>query len=183
MAKLDPLTMPRLEEFVMRYLPAAAALSLLAAVTASVGIAAPREANPRAVELAAQGKALLEAGEAQKAIDSFEAALAVDPAYADVYLDLAAAERKVGLQGKAIHYYRLALSHEPNNLAAITGEGEAMVEKGAVAKAKENLAKLQSICGEGCTATQELAAAIAAGPKQKVLTAEAVSPEPTVTQN
>lgn len=167
----------------MRYMPAAIALSLLAAVTASVGDAAPRNADPRAVELVAQGKALLNSGETQHAIDSFEAALAVDPAYSDVYLELAEAARKEGLQGKAIHYYREALETEPNNLAAISGEGEAMVEKGAVAKAEENLAKLKSMCGEGCNETQELAAAIAAGPQQKVLTAEAVTPEPTVTQN
>ena len=167
----------------MRYLPAAIALSLLAAVSASVGDAASRNADPRAVELVAQGKALLNSGETQQAIDSFEAALAVDPAYSDVYLELAEAARKEGLQGKAIHYYREALEQEPNNLAAISGEGEAMVEKGAVAKAEENLAKLKSMCGEGCNETQELAAAIAAGPRQKVLTAEAVAPEPTVTQN
>jgi Tfp pilus assembly protein PilF len=175
--------MPVLKEFVMRYTPAAIALSLLVAVSASVGVAAPRAANPRAVELVAQGKAQMESGDTQGAVDSFEAALAVDPAYSAVYLELAEAARREGLQGKAIHYYREALQHEPNNLAAITGEGEAMVEKGAVEKAKQNLAKLESICGEGCVETQELASAIAAGPKQKVLTAEAVAPAPTVTQN
>ena len=125
----------------------------------------------------------MESGDTQGAVDSFEAALAVDPAYSAVYLELAEAARREGLQGKAIHYYREALQHEPNNLAAITGEGEAMVEKGAVEKAKQNLAKLESICGEGCVETQELASAIAAGPKQKVLTAEAVTPDPAVTQN
>jgi tetratricopeptide (TPR) repeat protein len=171
------------KEFMMRYAPAALALSLLVAVTASVGVAAPRAADPRAVELAAQGKAQLNAGEVQAAVDSFEAALAIDPSYSKVYLQLAEAARQEGLQGKAIHYYRAALDHEPGNLAAISGEGEAMVEKGALAKAKENLAKLESICGEGCTETQELASAIAAGPKQKVLTAEAVAPDPAVTQN
>jgi tetratricopeptide (TPR) repeat protein len=167
----------------MRYLPAAVALSLLAAVTASVGQAAPHEANPRAVELVAQGKAQLGAGNLQRAIDSFEAALAVDPAYSAVYLELADAARQEGLQGKAIHYYQQALQRDPNNLAAISGEGEAMVAKGAVEKARGNLAKLKSICGNGCSEAQQLAAAIAAGPKQKVLTAEAVTPDAAVTQN
>lgn len=167
----------------MRYAPAALALSLLVAVSASVGVAAPHEADPRALELVAQGKALMGEGNVQPAIDAFEAALAIDPSYSDVYLELAEAARQQGLQGKAIHYYRAALDHEPGNLAAISGEGEAMVEKGALAKAKANLAKLESICGEGCTETQELAAAIAAGPQQKVLTAEAIAPDATVTQN
>ena len=167
----------------MRYAPAALALSLLVAVTASVGDAAPRAVDPRAMELVAQGRSLLGEGNVQPAIDAFEAALAIDPSFSDVYLELAEAARQQGLQGKAIHFYREALDHEPGNLAAISGEGEAMVEKGALAKAKANLAKLESICGEGCTETQELAAAIAAGPRQKVLTAEAVAPDPTVTQN
>ncbi|HEX7709710.1 MAG TPA: hypothetical protein VF418_02105 [Sphingomonadaceae bacterium] len=167
----------------MRYFPAAVALSLLGAVTASIGQAAPHQADPRAVELVAQGKAQLAAGNVQEAQDSFEAALAVDPAYSAVYLQLAEAARREGLQGKAIHYYQQALAKEPNNIVAISGEGEAMVAKGAVAKAKENLAKLKSICGDKCGETQQLAAAIAAGPpQQKVLTAEAVTPDATVTQ-
>lgn len=165
----------------MRYLPAAVALSLLAAVTASMGQAAPHQADPRAVELLTQGKSQLAAGNTQQAINSFEAALAVDPAYADVYLELAKAAQDEGLQGKAIHYYHEALQKEPNNLAAISGEGEAMVAKGAIKRAQENLAKLKSMCGDGCNETQELAAAIAAGPKEKVLTAEAVAPDAAVT--
>jgi hypothetical protein len=58
-----------------------------------------------------------------------------------------------------------------------------MVAKGAVEKARGNLAKLKSICGNGCSEAQQLAAAIAAGPKQKVLTAEAVQAKPVVTEN
>ena len=167
----------------MRYLPAAVALSLMGAVTASISQAAPHEASPRAAELVAQGKAQLAGGDTSGAVDSFEAALAIDPAYADVYLELAQAARDQGLQGKAIHYYQQALAKEPNNLTAISGEGQAMVAKGAVAKAQANLAKLKSMCGNNCDQAQQLAAAIAAGPKPKVLTAEAVSPEPSVTQN
>lgn len=167
----------------MRYYPAALALSLMVAVSASMGQAGDYRADPRAQALVAEGRALLEADEVQGAIDAFEAALAIDPGYSDVYLDLAEAARKEGLQGKAIHYYREALEREPGNLAALSGEGEALVERGAVEKAKQNLAKLESICGEGCVETQELAAAIAAGPKEQVLTAEAVTPEPVVTQN
>src|SRR5690606_33497178 len=100
-----------------------------------------------------------------------------------IYLELAEVARREGLQGKAIHFYREALEREPDNFLAIAGEGEALVEKGAVEKAKRNLAKLESMCGGGCAQTRDLAAAIAAGPKPKVLTAEALTPEPSVTQN
>ena len=167
----------------MRFAPAAAALSLVAALTASMGVGAEREADPRAAMLVIEGRAALDAGDAQKAIDAYEAALAIDPGYTAIFLDLAAAARSEGLQGKAIHYYREALARDPGNLAAISGEGAALVEKGAVEKAKANLAKLTSMCGEGCDETRKLAAAIQAGPRAPVLTAEAVMPEAQVTQS
>lgn len=183
MAYFDHMNVTALREFAMRHFPAALALSLLAAVSASVGQAGEYKANPRAEALVSEGRALLDAGEIQAAVDAFEAALAIDPGFYDIYLHLAEAARKQGLQGKAIHYYREALEREPGNLAAISGEGEALVERGAVEKAKQNLAKLETMCGEGCVETQTLAAAIAAGPRPQVLTAEAVAPDPVVTQN
>lgn len=167
----------------MRYAPAAVALSLLAAVTASVGYGAARTPNSGAVVLEKSGLAQLSAGKVQDATDAFEAALAIDPAYTALYLDLAEAARQQGLQGKAIHYYREALMREPGNLAAISGEGQAMVEKGAVEKARRNLAKLQSLCGDTCPEARQLAVALQRGPRTAVLTAEAVTPSPIVTQN
>jgi len=166
----------------MRYIPAALALSLLAAVTSSIGHSAEREPDPRAAALLAQGRSALAAGEVQAAIDRFEAALAIDPAHTAIYLDLAEAARREGLQGLAIHYYRETLERDPDNLAAISGEGEALVEKGAVEKARRNLSKLESLCGGACNEAQELAAAIDHGP-QPVLTAEAAPSEPLVAQN
>jgi Tfp pilus assembly protein PilF len=168
----------------MRYAPAAVALSLVVAVTSSVGQSAERQPDPRAAALVAEGRSQLAAGRDEAAIDRFEAALAVDPGYTAVYLELGEAARAQGLQGKAIRYYREALSRDPKNVAALSGEGEAMLEKGAVEKAKRNLAQLESLCGGTCAQTRQLAAAIEAGPpKQPVLTAEAVAPDAAVTQN
>ncbi len=160
----------------MRFAPAAAALSLALAMTASVSVGQSREPDPRAAMLIAQGEAALEAGDTQGAIDSYEAALAVDPGYTPIFLHLAEAAREDDLQGKAIRYYREALMRDPDNLAAIAGEGAAMAEKGALEKARLNLAKVQSLCGESCPETRELASAIAAGPRQPVMTAEASVP-------
>jgi len=171
-------------EFLMRYTPAALALSLLAAVTASVSYSAPPEAlGPRAAELVSRGALELANGRTETAIDAFETALAVQPGAPTIYIHLAEAARRQGMQGKALHYYREALEHDPQNLAAISGEGAALVEKGAVEKARRNLSRLQGLCGEACEATRELAAAIARGPAPRIVTAEAVTPQPVVSEN
>lgn len=182
MVDTDPKHTP-LKEVLMRFAPAAAALSLVFAVQASVGYGADRDPAPRAAMLITEGRAALDAGEPQKAIDAFEAALAVDPGYTPIYLDLAKTARIEGLQGKAISYYREVLDRNPNDFAAIAGEGEAMVEKGAVEKARTNLSQLESLCGSNCAETQALAATISQGPQPRVLTAEAVLPDAQVTQS
>lgn len=161
----------------MRFAPAAAALSLALALSASGGFAAPRVADPRAAELIAQGQAALRSGDTKGATDAFEAALTIDPAYTATLLRLAEAARANGLQGKAIGYYREALTREPGNLDALAGEGAALAEKGALAKARERLAMVQEACGKGaCAAADNLTVAIARGPVQPVQTAEAVVP-------
>ena len=168
----------------MRFAPAAAALSLALALTASVSWGAQRDPSPRAAVLIAQGQASLDAGDTQAAIDAYEAALTVDPAYTPVLIRLAEAARQEQLQGKAIRYYREALTRDPGNFAAMSGEGAALVEKGAIERARRNLAQLESLCGSGCQETRSLANAIAQGPRNtKVLTAEAVMPDAVVTQN
>lgn len=148
----------------MRFAPAAVALSACFAITASIssagGVGKP---DPRAAALIAQGQAALAAGETQTAVDAFEAALAVDPGYTPIFIDLAEAARQSGLQGKAIRYYREALERDPGNFAAISGEGAALVEKGALEKAKRNLAKLQTLCGDECPETVALQSTIARG--------------------
>ncbi len=167
----------------MRFAPAAAALSLVFAIQASVGYGADRDPSPRAAQLVAEGRAALAAGQPQKAVDAFEAALVVDPGYTPIYLDLAQAARREGLQGKAITYYREALERDPNDFAALSGKGAALVEKGAVEKARTTLSQLESLCGSGCPETRQLAAVISQGPQPRVLTAEAVLPDAQVTQS
>lgn len=153
----------------MRFAAPAAALSLCLAVTASISSAgANADPDPRAAALVAQGQASLNAGETEAAIDAFEAALAVDPGYTPIFIDLAEAARQQGLQGKAITYYREALERDPGNFAAISGEGTALVEKGALEKAKKNLAQLQSLCGDNCPETVALQTSIARGPSPRL---------------
>jgi tetratricopeptide (TPR) repeat protein len=173
-----------LTEILMRYYPAALALSLLAAVTASTGYSAPPQSlDPRAAGLLARGESELAADRVDEAVSAYEAALTLQPGNVDVLLGLAQATRRQGMQGKALHYYRLALVVDPQNLAAISGEGAALVEKGAVEKARRNLTRLQGLCGATCPATRQLAAAIAKGPAPRMVTADAVKPTPVVSDN
>jgi len=160
----------------MRFAPAAAALSLCLAMTASISSAGAGGApDPRAAALIAQGRAALEGGQADAAVDAFEAALAVDPGHTPILVDLAEASRLQGLQGKAIRYYREALERDPKNFAAIAGEGTALVEKGALEKAKRNLATLQSLCGDRCPETVALQSSIARGVPQARLAVESTA--------
>ena len=171
-------------EPLMRFMPAALALSLFAAVTASGALSAPPSPlSPRAQELVRQGQAELTAGNSDGAFDAFEAALAVQPGSPQIYILLAEASRRNGMQGKALRYYREALANDPQNLAAISGEGAALVEKGAVDRARRTLTRLKALCGEGCEPPGQLSAAIARGPAPGVITAEAVTSEPVVSDN
>ncbi|MDG2004654.1 MAG: hypothetical protein P8J20_15130 [Novosphingobium sp.] len=168
----------------MRFTPAALALSLLATVTASVSYSAPREKLDKQVKaLIAEGRAELDAGKVNEAVGLFESALVRKPGSVTVLLNLAEATRENGLQGKALHYYREALKSDPRNLMAIAGEGAALAEKGAVEKARRNLARLEGICGKKCDATRQLASVIARGPTPRVVTAEAVTPDVEVSEN
>lgn len=172
------------KEILMRYTPVALALSLLAAVTASVSHSAPPEKlDPRTQALLVQGRAELAAGRVDPAVDAFEAALVVQPGSVAVLIDLANATRRQGMQGKALHYFREALQADPQNVSAISGEGAALAEKGAVEKARRNLTRLKGICGDDCDATRDLAAAIAKGPAPRVVTADAVKPSPVISEN
>lgn len=172
------------QEFLMRFTPAGLALSLVLALTASVSHSAtPQVLDPRAVLLLDEGRGQLASGDVNGAIDAFEAALAIQPGSTVVLLDLAEATRREGLQGKALHYYREALERDPQNLAAISGEGEALIEKGAVEKAKRNLSRLQTLCGRTCPQTTALASLIARGTTPRLVTAESVKPDPVVSTN
>lgn len=172
------------KDLLMRYTPAALALSLLVAVTSSVSFSAPpRPLDPRAQALMAQARAELAAGRVDDAVSAYESALTVQPGSTAILIDLAEATRRQGMQGKALHYYRQALKAEPGNLQALSGEGAALAEKGAIEKARRNLARLQGLCGSNCDEARRLSAAIAKGPAPRVVSAEALKPAPVVSEN
>jgi tetratricopeptide (TPR) repeat protein len=120
---------------------------------------------PRSIALMHQGQALMAAGKLDQAEDALETALAVDPRNRWAYVDIARVAEKQHLFGKAVLMTDKALLIEPNDPDAIAVQGTAMVEMGATARAPQNLATLQQICGaKGCPQLSQLSAAISRGP-------------------
>ena len=68
--------------------------------------------------------------------------------------------RKLGRVDEALTYYNKALSLNPNYTMARAYLGEAMLEKGEIAFAKEQLAEIKKRCGTSCAEYVELAAQI-----------------------
>ncbi|MBB5709385.1 tetratricopeptide repeat protein [Sphingomonas xinjiangensis] len=143
---------------------AAVALMVLSLSSSLMAQRPGDEIDPRSLMLLQQGRAAQAAGNIDGAQDALESALAVDPRNRDAFIVLAEISRGRGLPGKAIRLYREALALQTNDLSALRGQGEAMVAKGAVEKAKENLTKIQAICKGQCNDATMLSAAIAKGP-------------------
>ena len=168
----------------MRFTPAAVALSLALAVTSSVTYSQQPEhaVNPQSAALVSAGETAQKSGDLDGAAGFFESALAVDPANRNAFIALAKVAQAQNLPGKAIRLYREALELNPDDRIALAGQGAAMVQRGAVEKARVNLAKLETLCKTGCNELQTLNSAIDKGPPQTVLSAEAVTPKPVATE-
>ncbi|MBS0478617.1 MAG: tetratricopeptide repeat protein [Proteobacteria bacterium] len=151
----------------MRLFPAALALAF-AALSVSTSLSAQRAdpaIDPRSMALLTQGRAAAAAGNLDQATDLIETALAVDPRNRAAFVELAVVAERQQLPGKAIRLYREALLIEPNDPVALRGQGEALVAKGAMGPARENLAKIRTLCGKKpCPDAVSLAATIAKGP-------------------
>lgn len=150
----------------MRYTPFALAAAL-ALASASVAIHAQRpdiQIDPKSMTLLATGKTQVAAGQLEAATDTLETALAVDPRNRAAYVVLGDVARARGLNGLAYRHYRDALELDPNDLGALKGQGEALVAKGALVKARDNLARIRKICrNTACPDAAQLAAVIAKG--------------------
>lgn len=146
----------------VRFLALGAAAALVASPV--VGQRPDNQILPRSAELQSQARAQMTAGKLIEAAELLETALAVDPRNRTAFVDLARVAQKQKLFGRAVRLSSKALELEPNDLDAIAVQGEAMVELGAVPRARENLAKLQRICTSGCKQLSALQAAISRGP-------------------
>ncbi|HKR18317.1 MAG TPA: hypothetical protein VJM79_03345 [Rhizorhapis sp.] len=165
-------------EKIMRFTPASIALALALATVSSAGIGQKPDAqiDPMSVAWLEKGEASQKAGDLQGANDAYETSLAIDPRNRKAFSALGEVARLQGLTGKSIRFYREALLLDPTDLDALAGQGEAMVDKGAIAKAKENLAKMKNICRSTCGEIAMLSAAIEKGGAAPQLTSKDVAP-------
>lgn len=155
------------------FAPVFLSLGLLALSGSGMSQKPDDQIAPQSVSLQKQGEAALAAGNPTAANDALEAAIVADPRNRAAFVALGRAAQAQQLPGKAIRYYKDALQLDPADPNAVGGEGEALVQRGAVDRAKANLAKLQTLCKGGCPQQAALAAAIAKGPPPAVQTAQA----------
>lgn len=161
----------------MRYtsIAIAAALTLLTVATAVQGQRGVDAVDARSLSLLAKGRVLKASGDLDAATDILESAVAVDPRNHAAFIALAEVAQARGLPGKAIRLYREALSLDPNDVVALRGQGEALVARGAVQRARENLARIRTVCAKRkCPEFAALSASIAKGPP--VVTAATTPP-------
>jgi Tfp pilus assembly protein PilF len=170
-------------ETLMRLTPPALALAALLATVSSVshGQRPDNQIDARSVALMRAAQTDMTAGRLTEANDGLESALAVDPRNRQAFVLLAEVARKQGLPGKAVRFYREALLIEPNDVIALAGQGEALVAKGALVKARENLARVKTLCVGSCPEQVKLAAAIDRGNTGPAMSAQSVTPKPVVT--
>ena len=151
----------------MRLTPVILCLGLVAS-TVPMAVSGQRpddQISPKSVELLKQGETLLAQGKLVEADDALETALVVDPKNRAAFTVMAKVAIKQKLYGQAIKLTNKALALEPTDRDAIAVQGEAMVELGALPRARENLAKLQKLCGAAsCQQVTVLSAVIAKGP-------------------
>lgn len=151
-----------------RFLALGAAAVMLASPVA--GQRPDNQIAPRSIQLQQQAHGLMAGGKLTEAADLLETALAVDPRNRSAFIDLARVAKQQKLFGRAIRLANQALQIEPNDLDAIQVQGEAMVELGAIPRARQNLAKLQQLCPNNCRQVAALSVAISRGPTVAVAT-------------
>lgn len=82
--------------------------------------------------------------------------------HADVYNLMGFSLRKSGDTRQALTFYRKALDFDPQHKGALEYLGELYVETGQIDKARENVARLKTLCPSGCEELADLEQAIAA---------------------
>lgn len=168
----------------MRLTPVLLSLAIVGGTMASAGHGQrpDDQIDPRSTALVREAQTLAASNRQNDATDLLETALVVDPRNREAYMALARIAQAQRLPGKAIRHYADALRIEPNDVAALAGQGEAYVQRGAVERARRNLARVQQLCANRqCPQIAQLTAAINRGPPVETAQAPATPAPPSAT--
>ncbi|RCK46784.1 hypothetical protein TH30_09370 [Thalassospira profundimaris] len=103
---------------------------------------------------------LVDTGMYDMAIDKIEAMLKDDQDNADLFNYLAYSQRKTGDFESASQNYERALMIDPEHVGALEYQGELFLQTGKPEMARENLARLEQVCGTDCKEYKELSGKI-----------------------
>ena len=143
-------------------LAAALAFVFAGALTASAGYGDANVAPPSLDNVDLElGQAAVQQQDWQAALYHLEIAARAEPANATVMNLLGFTYRNLRDYPNALRYGREALRLDPDNRRAHANIGETYLLTGDKAKAREHLAALERICGQGCEEYRDLAGALA----------------------
>lgn len=146
--------------YVISSLSLVAAIGLLSAGTvfgASTGGSSNTQDTAEKLERAEQ---LIKDGSPRDAIPVLQEVLDSDGGNADAYNYLGFAHRNLGEYDKSKQYYDRALEIDADHRGAREYLGELYLKLDKLPAARQQLAKLDEICGYGCSEYDELEAAI-----------------------
>jgi tetratricopeptide (TPR) repeat protein len=139
-------------------LPTLFALALVGGFCATGALAVDNVTSSDAPDLASV-RAKIKAQDYKAAIEELTPMLTSNQ-HADVYNLMGFSLRKTGDYKQAYTFYRKALDFDPEHKGALEYLGELYVETGQIDKAKENEARLKSLCPSGCEELADLQKAI-----------------------
>jgi tetratricopeptide (TPR) repeat protein len=137
------------------------ALTIAALIISTPLAAKPLAVSPLSQQLAAKGQQLAAQGKWPEALDQYETAVAADPKNGAAYVAMGRAYEQLGLPGKALRYYRLALDINPADLSALEAQALGMIGKGAPSKAEAPINRIRKLCPKGCPSLTRVDAAMA----------------------
>jgi Tfp pilus assembly protein PilF len=125
-------------------------------------MAKPAVGNPQANDLIVQARAATLANKPADALDLYETAMISDPTNPAAYVGLARTYETLGLQGKALRYYREALELNPNDVGVLESQALLMIAKGKNDKAQASLDRIKRLCAKtACPASARVESALA----------------------
>jgi len=106
------------------------------------------------------GVKAVQAGDYGRALTLLQKVVQGDPRHADAWNYIGFSHKQLKQVDQALAAYQRALAINPSHLGALEYLGETYLHRGDLAKAREQLAKLKSLCPSGCREYDDLQKAV-----------------------